>query len=117
MGLPTYDILGIVTGEVFWTMIETTIALIAVCLPAVRRIVLSSALGRSLGFGSVSRLYRSMKSSKNSTNGSDLEKSAGSGRSWRSKESPHVTVDTFKSMHVQTQIDRIAEEGNYGQRS
>ncbi|KAM3421340.1 hypothetical protein BST61_g1737 [Cercospora zeina] len=64
MGLPTYDVLGIVSAEVFWTMIECTVALIAVCLPAVRRAVARSALGRALGLSTVSRVLRSMGSLK-----------------------------------------------------
>lgn len=63
MGLPAYDLLGIVSAEVFWTMIESTVALIAVCLPAVRKAVAKSAFGKALGFASFSRMMRSGGSS------------------------------------------------------
>lgn len=66
LGLPTYDILGIVSAEVFWTMVESTIALIAVCLPAVRKAVAKSALGKALGIASLSRFVRSLGESKGS---------------------------------------------------
>ncbi|PPJ57469.1 hypothetical protein CBER1_04409 [Cercospora berteroae] len=64
MGLPTYDVLGIVSAEVFWTMIECTVALIAVCLPAIRKAVARSTVGRALGLATLSRVLRSMGSSK-----------------------------------------------------
>lgn len=73
MGLPIYDILGIVSTEVFWTMIESTVALIAVCLPAIRKAVAKSALGRALKMGPLSNVFRSHGSSKGTANSSSLE--------------------------------------------
>lgn len=67
MGLPSYDILGIVSAEVFWTMIESTVALIAVCLPAIRKAVAKSTLGRVLGLGTLTRVFRSSKGSSRGT--------------------------------------------------
>ncbi|EGP86179.1 uncharacterized protein MYCGRDRAFT_94394 [Zymoseptoria tritici IPO323] len=117
MGLPIYDILGIVGNEVFWTMIETTIALIAVCLPAIRRIVLSSRFRKSLGLGVLSRMTRTSRSKSNgSKDASDVERSAGASSAASSrtlfgiKREPHVTIDSFKSLHCQTQLDRIGTE-------
>lgn len=103
MGLPTYDILGLVSGEIFWTMVETTVALIAVSLPAVRKIFLQSAFGQSFNRSSFTRIYRSMTTKSGVSKGTDLE-SSGNGTP------PHVTVDTFKSLHVVSQFDRIAAE-------
>ncbi|KJX97467.1 hypothetical protein TI39_contig487g00005 [Zymoseptoria brevis] len=117
MGLPIYDILGIVGNEVFWTMIETTIALIAVCLPAIRRIVLSSRFRKSLGLGVLSRMTRTSGSKSNgSKDASDVERNAGASSTASSrtlfgvKREPQVTIDSFKSLHCQTQLDRIGIE-------
>ncbi|EKG13575.1 hypothetical protein MPH_09271, partial [Macrophomina phaseolina MS6] len=48
VGLPNYDVVGIVSAEMFWTMIETTVALIACCLPTVKSAVNFGAVGRYL---------------------------------------------------------------------
>lgn len=62
MGLPVYDVLGIVTAQMFWTMVETTVAITAVCLPAIKKIMSWSAFGKSL-----SDLGRYMKSKAGSS--------------------------------------------------
>jgi hypothetical protein len=63
MGLPTYDVVGIVGAEMFWTMIETNIALIAICLPTFRKLISITAVGKTLGLSSVaSRFYAAYRS-------------------------------------------------------
>ncbi|KAL3426737.1 hypothetical protein PVAG01_00246 [Phlyctema vagabunda] len=37
LGLPNYDVVGIISSEIFWTMVETGVAVIAACLPTIRR--------------------------------------------------------------------------------
>lgn len=53
MGLPVDDAVGLVSAEMFWTMIETTVALIAICLPAIKKTVNSSGIGKFFGLGAV----------------------------------------------------------------
>lgn len=49
----------------FWTMIESTVALTAICLPTIKKIVSLSQLGKSLGLSSLfSRVYAGYRSTK-----------------------------------------------------
>jgi hypothetical protein len=48
MGMPTYDIIGITSHGLFWTMVETNVALIAFCLPTLRPILSMAALGTAI---------------------------------------------------------------------
>jgi hypothetical protein len=74
MGMPTYDIIGITSHGLFWTVVETNVALIACCLPTMRPILSIAAFGTVISsFGSFlqalgSRL-NTQKSSYNSVNG------------------------------------------------
>lgn len=53
MGMPTYDIIGITSHGLFWTMIETNVALVACCLPCLRPILSIAAFGTFISsFGS-----------------------------------------------------------------
>jgi ABC-type polysaccharide/polyol phosphate export permease len=53
MGMPTYDIIGIISHCLFWTMVETKVALIACCLPTLRPILSLVAFGTAIAsFGS-----------------------------------------------------------------
>lgn len=45
MGLPSYDVVGIISAELFWTMIETGVAVIAACLPTLRPLSFLSTFG------------------------------------------------------------------------
>jgi len=48
MGMPPYDIIGITSHGIFWTIVETNVALIACCLPALRPIFKVAAFGSVL---------------------------------------------------------------------
>lgn len=80
LGLPAYDILGLVSAEMFWTMIETTVALIAVCLPAIRKVVRLASFGDYFRLTSIGRFYRSLI-------GSNGSRSNGSGSRTQDKKS------------------------------
>ncbi|KAF7191045.1 hypothetical protein HII31_07560 [Pseudocercospora fuligena] len=73
MGVPTYDILGIVSAEMFWTMVETTVAVIAVCLPAIRKVASFTAFGKWWRLTSIGRYYHSRKSGNRSLATPDIE--------------------------------------------
>jgi hypothetical protein len=75
MGLPIYGLLGIVSAEIFWTMIETTIALIAVCLPAIKKVLLLEFYGKVRSLSSLGRYFRSITPSLSGGGNSSLNKS------------------------------------------
>ena len=61
MGFPVYDVVGIVGAEMFWTTIESTIAVIAICLPTIGKAVNSMGLGKNLTLRSMcARLQNSL---------------------------------------------------------
>lgn len=66
MGVPTWDILGVVSAELFWHMVETTVAILAVCLPAIRKVVSWTVFGKWLSLSSLGDLYHQMRSSRSS---------------------------------------------------
>lgn len=66
MGLPLYDAVGIVSAEMFWTMIETTVALFAICLPTIRGVVTLTQIGKYLGLSSIGRYLSSITSTSRS---------------------------------------------------
>jgi hypothetical protein len=65
MGMPTYDIIGITSHGLFWTVVEVNVALIACCLPTLRP-VLSMAALRTL-FASFVQSRGSVLNSRKST--------------------------------------------------
>ena len=68
MGFPVYDVVGIVGAEMFWTMIESTVALIAICLPTIGKAVNSMRLGKNLSIRSMcARLQNSLSFGTTST--------------------------------------------------
>jgi hypothetical protein len=48
MGMPTYDIIGITSHGLFWTVVETHVALIACCLPTLRTLFSKARFSRSI---------------------------------------------------------------------
>lgn len=52
MGYPVYDVVGIVSAEMFWTMVESTVALMAICLPTLKKVFKLSNLSKRLAFTS-----------------------------------------------------------------
>ena len=51
--MPTYDSLGITSHGLFWTFVETNVALIACCLPTMQPLLSLTAISSFLqGFGS-----------------------------------------------------------------
>jgi hypothetical protein len=48
MSMPTYDILGITSHGLFWTVVETNVALTACCLPAMRPFLSLAAISSFL---------------------------------------------------------------------
>lgn len=59
LGLPSYDVLGIVSAEIFWTIIESTVAIIAVCLPAIKKVVSIATFSDWVGLSTLRRYYNS----------------------------------------------------------
>ncbi|OJD35321.1 plasma membrane protein pth11-like protein [Diplodia corticola] len=72
MGMPPYDILGITSAGIFWTVVETNVALIACCLPILHSLVKPTAFGAA-----VSRVH-GFFSSRSSTRASSKELNKGS---------------------------------------
>lgn len=72
MGMPTWDIIGITSHGLYWTVVETNVALIACCLPTLRPILSMAAFGTVLAsFGSfLQGLGSKMGSSKGTTQNS-----------------------------------------------
>lgn len=69
LGLPTYDVVGIVSAEMFWTVIETNVALISICLPSVRSFLGLAISSNWIRLSSLGRFYRSYVSSRGTTQG------------------------------------------------
>ena len=54
MGMPIYDIVGITSHGLFWTVVEVNVALIACCLPTLRPILsMSAVVTLTAFFGSI----------------------------------------------------------------
>lgn len=49
MGMPTWDIIGITSHGLYWTVVGTNVALIACCLPVLRPITRTSIFVKTLG--------------------------------------------------------------------
>lgn len=82
LGLPAYDVLGIVSAEMFWAMVETTLAIVAICLPATRKIVNWVFLSEVFGLSALGRYYNRMRSSGRSKSAvAEIETTAGTGGS------------------------------------
>jgi hypothetical protein len=68
MGMPPYDIVGITSHGLFWTVVETNVALIACCLPALQSVLSMTAFGNMLSFlGSLLQVAGSKMGSQNSS--------------------------------------------------
>ncbi|EUC46253.1 hypothetical protein COCMIDRAFT_36086 [Bipolaris oryzae ATCC 44560] len=101
MGMPTYDIIGITSHGLFWTVVETNVALIACCLLKMRPVFSISGLGSLMV--SIGCLLQKVGSSVGTRN----SKSATSGSGKFSKISaatvltigstPRVRVDHYRS--------------------
>jgi hypothetical protein len=57
----------------FVTMIETTVAIIAICLPAIRKIVSLMTFSKFFGISSLGRYYANFRSSNNRSRSNILE--------------------------------------------
>ncbi|KAH3966488.1 hypothetical protein HBH70_183480 [Parastagonospora nodorum] len=78
MGMPTYDIIGITSHGLFWTMVETNIALIACCLPTLRPILSLAAFGTALA--SLGSLLQGLGSALGSTRSRTTQNSSSSSK-------------------------------------
>jgi hypothetical protein len=95
--MPTYDIIGITSHGLFWTMVETNVALIACCLPTLRPILSMAAFGTAIaslgsflqGLGSAlgSTRTRTQNSSASHSTGKFSKLSISSGSVWQSQNS------------------------------
>ncbi|KAJ6278946.1 hypothetical protein J3E71DRAFT_355930 [Bipolaris maydis] len=98
MGMPTYDITGITSHGLFWTVVETNIALIACCLLKIRPVFSIS------GLGSIMVSMGSFLQKVGSSMGTHNSKSASSGSGQFSKISvatigskPHSRANYYRS--------------------
>lgn len=75
MGYPVYDVVGIVGAEMFWTMIESTVALTAICLPTFKKTVSLTQITRKLGLSRYLGLHGTAhgKSKDNTLVATDIE--------------------------------------------
>lgn len=78
MGMPTYDIIGITSHGLFWTMVETNIALIACCLPTLRPILSLAAFGTAIA--SLGSLLQGLGSALGSTRARTTQNSSSSSK-------------------------------------
>ncbi|KAK5120989.1 hypothetical protein LTR85_005773 [Meristemomyces frigidus] len=76
MGVPTWDILGVVSAEMFWHMVETTVAIVAVCLPAIRKVVSWTIFGKWVSLSSLGSFYHNMRSSAARSSANSRSRSA-----------------------------------------
>ncbi|KAI4938271.1 hypothetical protein J4E85_000710 [Alternaria conjuncta] len=110
MGMPTYDIIGITSHGLFWTVVETNVALIACCLPKIRSVLSLAGLGSiMMSMGSLlQKMGSSMgtQNSKSASNGSN-----GSGQfSKLSKISAATTVTVGSTPRSQLGHYRLEKE-------
>ena len=75
----------------FVTMIETTVAIIAICLPAIRKIVSLLTFSKLFGISSLGRYYANFRSSNNRSRSNilEIESKASGNMSDRSTELSH----------------------------
>ncbi|KAH7094515.1 hypothetical protein FB567DRAFT_556105 [Paraphoma chrysanthemicola] len=90
LGMPTYDIIGITSHGLFWTMVETNIALIACCLPTLRPILSMAA------FGTVIASLGSFLQAVGSMLGSQKDTSYGSSGTGKFSKMSTVTIGSAK---------------------
>lgn len=98
MGMPTYDITGITSHGLFWTVVETNVALIACCLPRIRPMFSIS------GVGSLMVSMGSFLQKVGSSMGTHNSKSTNSGSGQFSKipvatigSTPHSRANYYRS--------------------
>jgi hypothetical protein len=110
MGMPTYDIIGITSHGLFWTMVETNVALIAVCLPTLRPILSMSALGNAIS--SFDCLLRGLGSALGSTRSrtQDSPNSRHTGKANKLGASLHSAWRSRNSKNEITEISRSASK-------
>lgn len=108
MGMPTYDITGITSHGLFWTVVETNIALIACCLPKLRS-VLSMA-----GLGSLMVSMGSLLQKMGSSMGTQNSKSTSNGSGQFSKISAATVVTVGSTPRSQMGHYRSAEKDRTG---
>ncbi|CAN9124011.1 unnamed protein product [Alternaria alternata] len=88
MGMPTYDITGITSHGLFWTVVETNVALIACCLPKLRPVLSMAGLGSLMvSMGSLLQRMGSSMGTQNSNSASN-----GSGQFSKISAATVVTV-------------------------
>jgi hypothetical protein len=105
MGMPTYDIIGITSHGLFWTMVETNVALIAFCLPTLRPILSIAALGTAItSFG---RFLRGLKSASGSTR-SQKQPSSKSHRTGQASKLGSSLHSAWRSRNSRNEITEIS---------
>jgi hypothetical protein len=117
MGMPTYDIIGITSHGLFWTVVETNVALIACCLPKIRSVLSIAGLGGIMvSMGSLLQRMGSSMSSQNSKGGSNG--SSGSGQFSKLSKISAATTFTVGSTprsqlgHYRAEKDRTGSDIN-----
>lgn len=107
MGMPTYDIIGITSHGLFWTMVETNVALIACCLPTLRPILSMAAFGTAIasfgsflqGLGSAlgSTRTRTQNSAASHSTGKFSKLSVSLGSVWQNQNSKNEIIEISRN--------------------
>ncbi len=108
MGMPTYDIIGITSHGLFWTVVETNVALIACCLPKLRSVLSIAGLGSIMV--SMGSLLQRMGSSMGTQNFNSASNSSGQ----FSKISAATTITIGSTPRSQMGHYRTAEKDRTG---
>jgi hypothetical protein len=115
MGMPTYDIIGITSHGLFWTVVETHVALIACCLPTLRTLFSKARFSTSLFSKSVRHPIESttVSPSNQTTSKKDVVVSNSSGQ-FHFEGPAASTKDIEKSRHVSYKVSEMEENTLFG---